>query len=279
VKPLNFSTDPLIMGILNVTPDSFSDGGQYLKPDIAIQRAQEMIEQGASIIDIGGESTRPGSEPVSAAAQLARVIPVIDGLRTNLANDIHLSIDARDPEVAERAIAAGATMINDISGGKSTEMLSLAATHSVPIVLMHMQGSPQSMQIEPKYFDVVREVGEFLSASAEQAVAAGVSSANIILDPGIGFGKTKFHNLEILRHLQDFVAFGYPVMLGTSRKRFMGAICKETVFKELVGATCATTVIGVRAGVKIFRVHDVRENRQAMEVALATLAEKINIAD
>ena len=271
MNSLDASSDPLIMGILNVTPDSFSNGGQFLKPDIAIAHARQMVEEGVSIIDIGAESTRPGSEPVSTVEQLKRVIPVIDGLRSTLKPDVHLSIDSRDPEVAERAVVAGANMINDISGGGNSEMLSLAAAHRIPIVLMHMQGSPQSMQNEPKYVDVVGEIGEFLITRAEQAKAAGVLTNNIIVDPGIGFGKTKIHNLEILRRLQEFVALGYPVMLGTSRKRFMGAICQETVFKELVGATCATTVIGVRAGIKIFRVHDVRENRQAMEVALATM--------
>ena len=229
-----------------------------------------MVAEGASIIDIGGESTRPGAEPISITEQHARVIPVIEGLYGAQNGQICISIDAREPEVARRALAAGATMINDISGGSNPEMLNLAAMHQVPIVLMHMQGSPLSMQAEPRYTDVVTEISDFLSRRADQALTAGVAAQNIIIDPGIGFGKTKFHNLEILRHLQDFVALGYPVMLGTSRKRFMGAICQETVFKELVGATCATTAIGVRAGVKIFRVHDVRENRQAMEVALAT---------
>lgn len=259
------------MGILNVTPDSFSDGGQYLKPEIAIARARQMVAEGASIIDIGGESNRPGALPVSTAEQIERVLPVIEGLGGTLNGDVYISIDARESEVAARALAAGANMINDISGGSNPEMLSLAAMHEVPIVLMHMQGSPQSMQTEPRYADVVTEIRDFLSARADQALAAGVLPANIIIDPGIGFGKTKIHNLEILRHLQDFVALGHFVMLGTSRKRFMGSICKETIFKDLVGATCATTAIGVRAGVRIFRVHDVRENRQAMEVALATM--------
>jgi dihydropteroate synthase len=201
--------------------------------------------------------------------QLARVLPVIEELVLAFDEDIILSIDARDPAVAERALAAGATMINDISGGASAEMLALAASHRVPIVLMHMQGSPQTMQIEPRYADVVAEISEFLGTRAEQALDAGIPATRIVVDPGIGFGKTKRHNLEILRRLRDFVDIGYPVMLGTSRKRFMGAICRETVFDQLVGATSATTVIGVQAGVKIFRVHDVRENRQAMEVALA----------
>ena len=268
---LDFSGSPLIMGILNVTPDSFSDGGQFLETDVAIAHARAMVADGASIIDIGGESTRPTAEGVSVAEQIARVVPIIEALTLDLGEDVTLSIDARDPEVAERALAAGATMINDISAGESAEMLALAASHGVPIVLMHMQGSPQTMQIEPRYIDIIAEISEFLGTRAERAIAAGIPSTNIIVDPGIGFGKTKRHNLEILRRLTDFVDIGYPVMLGTSRKRFMGAICRETVFEQLVGATSATTVIGVQAGVKIFRVHDVRENRQAMEVALTIL--------
>jgi len=262
------------MGILNITPDSFSDGGQFLDPDNAIAHGLQMVEEGASIIDVGGESTRPGAVTVSASAQLGRVIPVIEGLRANLPAHIHLSIDARAPEVAAQAIAAGASMINDVSGGADPEMLSLAASSRVPIVLMHMQGRPNSMQSAPHYTDVVHEICEFLSVRTEHALGAGVLSENIIVDPGIGFGKTKIHNLEIMRHLGDFVALGSAVMLGSSRKRFMGAICRETVFKDLVGATCATTVMGVLAGVKIFRVHDVRENRQAIEVALATMSQE-----
>lgn len=257
------------MGILNVTPDSFSDGGAFLRSGIAVRHARKMVEQGASIIDVGGESTRPGAEPVALRTQLARVVPVITELRSILGEDFRLSIDTRDPEVASAAIAAGATMINDVSGGNNAEILAVAGSQGVPIVLMHMRGNPQTMQHAPTYVDVVAEICGFLAERAERAVVAGVLPANVIVDPGIGFGKTKLHNLEILRHLPDLVAIGYPVMLGTSRKRFMGAICTETEFKQLVGATCATTVIGVQAGIKIFRVHDVRANRQAMEVALA----------
>jgi dihydropteroate synthase len=201
---------------------------------------------------------------------------VIEGLRTIFDDDVQLSIDASDPEVAARAIAAGASMINDITGGQSAEMLSLAASQNAAIVLMHMQGSPQVMQNAPKYADVVAEIVEFLTQRAENAVSAGIPAAKVIVDPGIGFGKTRNHNLTILGQLEQITAIGYPVMLGTSRKRFMGAICRETAFDQLVGATCATTALGVQAGATIFRVHDVRENRQAMEVALATLREPAN---
>jgi dihydropteroate synthase len=260
---------PLIMGILNVTPDSFSDGGEFFDLSRALAHARRMIAEGAAIIDIGGESSRPGAEPVSAADQLARVLPVIEGLKSELRETCALSIDARVAAVADRAVAAGATMINDISGGGDPEMLHVAAARAVPIVLMHMQGSPETMQNDPSYTDVVREICAFLRERADRAMQAGIPRRNIIVDPGIGFGKSKRHNLEILGQLHRITELGFTVMLGTSRKRFMGAICRETEFKDLVGATCATTALGTLAGVGILRVHDVRENRQAMEVAYA----------
>ncbi len=260
---------PVIMGILNITPDSFSDGGEFLDISRAVAHARRMVTEGAAIIDIGGESTRPGAQPVDAADQLARVLPVIEGLKSELREACALSIDARVADVADRAVAAGATMINDISGGTDPDMLRVAASRDVPIVLMHMRGTPATMQNDPSYTDVVGEVCEFLAERAERAMQAGVARGNIIVDPGIGFGKSKHHNLEILHQLERFKALDFRLMLGTSRKRFMGAICRETEFKDLVGATCATTTLGTLAGVDIFRVHDVRENRQAMEVAWA----------
>lgn len=260
---------PLIMGILNVTPDSFSDGGRFEAREAAIAQAQRMVEEGAAIIDIGGESSRPGAAPVPDAEQLERVLPVIETLRETLPAATQLSIDTRSPVVAARALAAGASIINDISGGHADGMLTLAARRQAVVVLMHMQGSPATMQQAPAYGDVVSEVLDYLERRAERAQAAGVARSAIVIDPGIGFGKTRFHNLALLRALPRFVATGYPVLLGTSRKRFMGSICRETVFSELLGATCATTALGVAAGVKIFRVHDVRANRQAAEVAWA----------
>ena len=266
---------PQIVGILNVTPDSFSDGGDFDQLDKAVGYAQQMVAAGASIIDVGGESARPGAVVVSSQVQIARVVPVIDKLRSVIAADIRISIDARDPEVAARALQAGASIINDISGGQNQEMLDLAATTDAAIILMHMQGSPETMQQIPHYVDVVAEIIEFLSRQAAKALSAGVPPDKVVVDPGIGFGKSRQHNLQLLRRLREIVDLGYPVMLGTSRKRFMGAICQETEFKELVGATCATTALGVYAGVKLFRVHDIRENRQAMEVALATLSDTV----
>lgn len=260
---------PVIMGILNVTPDSFSDGGEFFDVGHAVDHARRMAAEGAAIIDIGGESSRPGAQPVDAASQLGRVLPVIETLHDELGARCALSIDARVADVADRAVAAGATMINDISGGVDPDMLRVAATRNVPIVLMHMQGSPETMQNAPSYADVVGEICAYLGERADLALQAGITRGNIIVDPGIGFGKSKHHNLEILHQLQRFKALGFRLMLGTSRKRFMGAICRETGFKDLVGATCATTTLGTLAGVDIFRVHDVRENRQAMEVAFA----------
>ena len=269
----DYQHPPFLMGILNITTDSFSDGGDYLAPDKAVNHAQQMVADGAKIIDIGAESTRPGAQPVADREQINRVVPVIEALKDSLGEEIVLSIDARRTAVAQAAIEAGASIINDVEAGRDDGMLALAARTGVPIVLMHMQGQPQTMQENPHYENVVEEVRDFLLERARRAQSAGVEKNKIIIDPGIGFGKSRRHNLAIMKHLADFTATGYPVLLGTSRKRFMGAICQETVFRELLGATCATTVLGVQAGVRIFRVHDVRDNRQAMEVTLAVSSE------
>lgn len=263
---------PCIMGILNLTPDSFSDGGAYADTDAAVSQAHTMVNEGARIIDVGGESTRPGSQRVSAGEQLARILEVIRQLRAELPEDIHISVDTTRVQVAEQALNAGATLLNDISAGREEpDMLQLAAERQVPIVLMHMQGAPATMQDEPHYQDVVTEIRDFLLERAAAAEAAGIRQDRIIIDPGIGFGKTREHNIELMRSLEAFVSTGHPVLLGASRKRFMGHLCRETDPKSLVGGTCATTVIGARAGVSIFRVHDVRPNRQALEVAMATM--------
>lgn len=261
---------PLLMAILNVTPDSFSDGGQYDDGEAAVRRARKMLAEGADIIDIGGESTRPGSEPVSAEQQIARVVPVIEALRRELPLKVPISIDTTLSAVAEAALAAGASMINDISAGRDDEkMLHLAAKQAVPIILMHMQGTPKTMQDDPRYDVVVDEVLGFLQDRIDAAVIAGIARKNIIIDPGIGFGKRKQDNISLLANLQRFVASGYPVLLGTSRKRFMGSICSVEAPNELVTATAVTTALGVMAGVQLFRVHDVLENRQALDIAWA----------
>lgn len=261
---------PLIMGILNVTPDSFSDGGSYLSVNAALRKVQLMLVQGADIIDVGGESTRPGSDPVDSAEQISRVIPVIQEIRLALGGDIKLSIDTTRSEVAKAALIAGANMINDVSAGQDDEdMLSLAANFDVPIVLMHKQGPPKTMQDQPYYDDVVHEVIDALRERIDSALHAGIKRSRLFIDPGIGFGKRRQDNFDLLAHLGDIVALGYPVLLGASRKRFMGSLCHVNEPSELVTATAVTTALGVMAGVHMFRVHDVKENRQAADVAWA----------
>ncbi|MEQ1531548.1 MAG: dihydropteroate synthase [Methylococcales bacterium] len=259
---------PLIMGILNVTPDSFSDGGKYSALDSAMQQVDKMLADGVDIIDIGGESTRPGADSVSAAEQIQRVVPVITAIRAR--SNAAISIDTTLSAVAKAALAVGADMINDVSAGQAdAQMLAFAAQADVPIILMHSQGISKTMQDNPHYEDVLAEVLDFLQSRINAALAAGVKQARIIIDPGIGFGKRKQDNLVLLAHLDKFAATGYPVLLGTSRKRFMGAICSVTEATELVTATAVTTGLGIMAGVQIFRVHDVKENRQAADVAWA----------
>ncbi len=262
---------PLVMGVLNVTPDSFSDGGCHASVDAALAQARRMRDEGASIIDVGGESTRPGAPAVADDEQIARVVPVVAALRTVLARDCAISVDTRSAVVADAALAAGAELVNDISAARDPAMLACVARHGAALVLMHMQGLPATMQDDPRYEDVTREVCDYLAERATAARDAGIPRERIVLDPGIGFGKTRAHNLTLLRDLPRVVALGHPVLLGTSRKRFMGAICRETLPRELVGATCATTALGVGAGVRAFRVHDVKPNRQALEVAWALL--------
>jgi dihydropteroate synthase len=263
------------MGIVNVTPDSFSDGGDYSSADEAVKRAVEMVGQGATIIDIGGESTRPGAERVPVHEQLERIIPVIKAIRQSSIKDIIISVDSTRFEVAKAALEAGANWLNDISAGsdsrvkgsKKEPMLSLAAKSNCPIILMHRQGESATMQNKPHYDDVCVEVYAYLSKRAQAALDAGISKDNIIVDPGIGFGKLLSHNLQLLAGLDSLVSLGYKVLLGTSRKRFLGDITGVEIPQERVVATCATTSLGVNAGVNIFRVHDVRENKQAMDVA------------
>ena len=263
---------PFVMGVLNVTPDSFSDGGLYTNTQQAVEHALVMRAEGADIIDIGGESSRPGSMPVPVAEQIKRVVPVIEEL-TNRPEDIPLlSVDTTSGEVAAAALEAGAHIVNDISAGSDPSLLQAVSNSGAGLVLMHMQGAPATMQDAPSYDEVVGEVQDFLVSRAELAQKAGVPRHRIAIDPGIGFGKKRVHNLELIGGLKSFVETGYAVLLGTSRKRFMGAICEETDPAELVGATCATTAIGVSAGVSVFRVHDVKANRQAADVAWAVRA-------
>ncbi len=261
---------PLIMGILNVTPDSFSDGGSHTVRGRAVTHALQMVEEGADIIDVGGESTRPDSERVSSEEQIRRVAGTIEALRRTLPKEILISIDTTLSSVAEAAIDAGANILNDVRAGRDDEnMFKLAAERGLPLILMHMQGTPQTMQKNPNYDDVVADIESFLEERCETAMKFGVKKENLIIDPGIGFGKTQEHNMMLMANLDRFVKSGYPVLLGTSRKRFMGAVCKGAEPKELIGASCATTTIGVNVGVQMFRVHDVKPNRQAADVTFA----------
>lgn len=261
---------PLIMGILNVTPDSFSDGGLYPSTRDAVARGLEMVEEGADIIDIGGESTRPGSQRIAATEQKRRVLDVISSLAKEIPDDVLISIDTTLGEVAEAALDAGAGFVNDVAGGTEDEkMIPLIAERSIPYCIMHMQGEPGNMQDNPSYEDVCAEVKAFLLQQAEGAMRVGVNKDNIILDPGIGFGKRTVHNLQLLDGLTELCQCDYPILLGTSRKRFMGEICATEDPAQRMPATCATTALGVIAGVKIFRVHDVWQNRQAADVSYA----------
>lgn len=260
---LDLSSKTHIMGILNVTPDSFSDGGRHFDYSIAVEHAKRLVQDGADIIDVGGESTRPGAEPVTLEEELRRTVPVIEKLAGEF--DVPISIDTYKPEVARRALDAGALMINDISGLRDDEMIALAAERSVPVVIMHMQGTPRDMQLNPAYGDVVAEVIDWLDAQAEKAIRGGLSRDKILIDPGIGFGKNLEHNLEILRRLSEFRSLGYPIVLGTSRKSFIGSIL-DLPAEERVEGTIATVVHGITQGAAIVRVHDVKEAARASKI-------------
>ena len=261
---------PLIMGILNVTPDSFSDGGRYVDTRDAVARGLEMVDEGADIIDIGGESTRPGSSRVDATEQKRRVLDVISSLSKELPPQVVISIDTTLSEVAKAALDAGAGFVNDVTGGMDDEdLIKLVAERNVPYCIMHMQGTPGNMQDNPSYKNVNAEVKAFLLQQVNKALELGVAKNNIVLDPGIGFGKRTNHNLELLQQLSSLCESDFPVLLGTSRKRFMGEICQTEDPLQRMPATCATTALGVEAGVKIFRVHDVWQNRQAADVSYA----------
>ena len=260
---------PCIMGVLNVTPDSFSDGGRFAARDAAIEQGIVLAREGAAIVDIGGESTRPGSDTVSSDDELRRVLPVIEALREVV--PAVLSIDTSKAEVARRALAAGARIINDVTALRGDPaMAEVAAQAGCPICLMHMQGAPKSMQEHPLYDDVVGEVLAFLEERLTFAVSQGIAEEQVMLDPGIGFGKTVEHNLFLIKHLDRFAALGRPVVLGASRKRFLGAILGAEPSQRVVG-TAATTAIAALAGVAVFRVHDVKPNFEALRVALAVM--------
>ena len=253
---------PVLMGIVNVTPDSFSDGGRFFAPERAIEHGRRLVADGADVVDVGGESTRPGAEAVSEEEESRRVLPVIEALASDGAI---VSIDTSKPTVARAAIEVGASIVNDVSA--SPEMVELAGETGAGLVIMHMQGTPRSMQVDPAYVDVVREVRDFLVQRAAFAVDRGVGKSQIVIDPGIGFGKTLEHNLDILTHIGVFVATDYPVLLGTSRKSFLGVLTGETMPERRDLATAATTALAVAAGVFAVRVHNVAVSRPAMQVA------------
>jgi dihydropteroate synthase len=256
-----------LMGIVNVTPDSFSDGGEFLDPGAAIAHGRELREQGAEILDVGGESTRPGAEAVTAEEEIARVLPVVEALSSNGAA---VSIDTSKAEVAVRAIEAGASMVNDVTALSDPGMAPLCADRGVELVLMHMQGSPRTMQEDPIYDDVVDDVRAFLAERLERAVAAGVEEERVWVDPGIGFGKTVDHNLPLLRRWEELRELGRPILVGTSRKSFIGKLTGAPVEQRL-GGTIATCVLAVANGADAVRVHDVGPVREALTVAAAIL--------
>lgn len=255
------------MGILNVTPDSFSDGGRYAGTDAAIERGRELVALGADIIDVGGESTRPGSEPVSAAEESARVVPVIAALASSL--DVPISVDTRHAPVAAASVAAGATILNDISGFDDPAMVDAAVGSDAGLVVMHMSGEPRTMQEEPRYADVSAEVHDYLVSRARALEEAGVARERIMLDPGLGFGKTTGHNLELLRRLDAFASSGYPLLVGASRKRFIGEITGVATPAGRVHGSVAVAVWSALHGADVVRVHDVAATAEALAVVEA----------
>jgi dihydropteroate synthase len=262
---------PVVVGILNVTPDSFSDGGEFLGPAAAASHAAAMLGEGAEIVDVGGESTRPGSDPVPQDEEIRRVVPAIERILAARPEAL-ISVDTYRSETAAEALAAGARLVNDVTALRGDpRMASVVAEAGCPVILMHMQGEPKTMQREPRYTDVVREVRGFLARRAESAVAAGVRPEDVIVDPGIGFGKNLEHNLALLRNLDAVVDLGFPVLVGASRKRFIGSITGVEEAAERVFGTVATTVLAYEKGATLFRVHDVRPNREALAVAHAVL--------
>ncbi|HEY3775467.1 MAG TPA: dihydropteroate synthase [Solirubrobacteraceae bacterium] len=259
-----------VMGILNVTPDSFSDGGRFTDVRRAVEHGLAMEREGASMIDVGGESTRPGADPVSEQDELARVVPVIEGLRA-AGLEATISIDTSKAAVAAAALDAGAELVNDVSALRADAgMAPLVAARNVTCVLMHMRGEPRTMQRDPRYEDVVGEVRAFLQERLAAAIGAGIDEERIWLDPGIGFGKTVEHNLELLRQLPRLTGLGRPIVIGTSRKSFLGTLTGRD-FTGLAAATVATSVLAYERGARVFRVHDVAPTRDALIVSAATV--------
>jgi dihydropteroate synthase len=267
-----FPRPALVMGIVNVTPDSFSDGGQFLDPEAAVAHALQLAGQGAEILDVGGESTRPGALPVDEAEELRRVLPVIEQLALRV--NVPVSIDTLKTGVARAALAAGASIVNDVAANRRDDALwRVLADTGAGYVCLHMQGTPQTMQANPAYSDVVREVGEFFAERLARLSDCGVTREQVILDPGIGFGKTLEHNLQLLGAMRNFTTFGRPLLLGVSRKSFIGKLLGAELAARLPGAlACAS--LAVAAGVQIIRAHDVAETVQAIRMTEAILAKQ-----
>jgi len=263
---LDLSAGTRVMAVLNVTPDSFSDGGEFHDTSKALAQAERLIDDGADVLDVGGESTRPGSEPVPTEVELSRVVPVLEGL-ARMRVPVAISIDTWKHEVAQRALDLGVHAINDISGLRFDPRLAdLAARYKAGLVLSHIKGTPKDMHLNPTYDDVVAEIGSFLEGAASAAVAAGVGGNSILIDPGIGFGKGLKHNLEIFSRLGELAGLGYPVLVGPSRKSFIGRILDAAVDDRLEG-TIAACVVAAMKGASMVRVHDVKEVRRALAIA------------
>lgn len=262
-------SSPIVMGILNVTPDSFSDGGQYSSYELACQHADDMVAQGAGMIDIGGESTRPGAAEVSLADELARVIPLVKYVAAH--HDVWISVDTSKPEVMRQAVAAGAHLINDVRALMEPGALEAAAELQVPICLMHMQGDPQSMQFSPTYGDVIEDVSAFLTERIEACLRAGIPRELLILDPGFGFGKSVEHNYELLAKLDHFSKFDLPILIGLSRKSMIGNLLAKPTSERLAGSL-AGALIAAQKGAHIIRVHDVAQTVDMLKVLQATQA-------
>ena len=258
------------MGILNVTPDSFSDGGRYFSTKDAVRKGIQLVNDGADILDIGGESTRPGSDSVTTSQEIKRVIPVIRELRHKKVNAL-ISIDTNKSEVAKLAIESGANIVNDVSGlTMDQKMVEIVASEKVPIVIMHMQGLPKTMQKKPVYSNIITEIYDFLKIQAEFATENGVESKNIIIDPGVGFGKTVKDNFELLAKLEEFTKMNFPILIGTSRKSFIGETLNEPVDKRFEG-TAASVAVSILNGAKIVRVHDVLEMKKVCKIVDKTM--------
>jgi dihydropteroate synthase len=258
-------THPRVMGILNVTPDSFSDGGKFMSLESAVTQATRMIDEGADIIDIGGESSRPGAEPLDAEQEIHRVVPVIEAIRRR--SSVVISIDTYKAVTARAALSAGADMVNDISALRlDPDLAGVVAERKVPLVLMHMLGEPRTMQENPRYVDCIREISEFFRARIDHAVSMGIDRTKLVLDPGIGFGKRPVDNLDILTRLGEFRSFGLPLLVGASRKSFIGAIDSGATVEQRLGGSIAAAVIAAMNGADMVRVHDVRETVQAIRL-------------